>query len=87
MPITALTDAEIIARCQSGELLDDIGRREADIADPASLLNRCIALHNARQIDLLSLWRGLIHSVDQHFSNDRTFSTGRSLYLKQLPLR
>jgi hypothetical protein len=51
----AITDSEIIDRCNSGELLDDIGRQNSDIDDPNSLLNRCIALHNSGEIDLLSL--------------------------------
>lgn len=55
MPATHLTDAEIIARCQSGEFVDDIGRHDADIDDPDSLVNRSVALHNAGAIDLLSL--------------------------------
>jgi hypothetical protein len=51
----ALTNVEIIARCQSGALLDDIERFDVDGPDPASLLNRCVALHNSGQIDLLAL--------------------------------
>jgi hypothetical protein len=55
VPSFALTDVEIIARCQSGALLDDIDRFGGDDSDPASLVNRCVALHNSGQIDLLAL--------------------------------
>ena len=56
MPSVALTDDEIIAHCQSGALLDDIDRADIDGTD-ASFLNRCVALHNADQIDLLAMTR------------------------------
>jgi hypothetical protein len=52
---TVLTDDEIIIRCQSGELVHDLAPFSHDDADPASLLNRCIDLHNSGQIDLLQL--------------------------------
>lgn len=52
---TALTDEEIIARYQSGELLNDLATFGHDEVDPGSLLNRCIQFHNSRQIDLLQL--------------------------------
>jgi len=55
VPAVTLTDVEIIARCRSGELLDDIDRFDRESAHPASLLNRCVALHNSGQIDLLAL--------------------------------
>jgi hypothetical protein len=55
VPAVALTDAEIIARCLSGALLDDIDRFDREGTDPASLLNRCVSLHNSGQIDLLAL--------------------------------
>jgi hypothetical protein len=51
----ALTDQEIIERCQSGALIDDIDRFDSDDTDPASLLNRCITLHNNGQLNLLAL--------------------------------
>jgi hypothetical protein len=57
VPSITLTDVEIIARCQSGTLLDDIDRFDRDGADPASLVNRCVALHNTGQINLLALTR------------------------------
>jgi hypothetical protein len=55
VPAVTLTDVEIIARCNSGMLLEDIDSFERDGPDPASLLNRCVALHNSGQIDLLAL--------------------------------
>jgi hypothetical protein len=55
VPAVSLTDVEIIARCHSGALLEDIDRFDRDGPDPASLLNRCVALHNSGQIDLLAL--------------------------------
>jgi hypothetical protein len=51
----ALSDQEIIDRCQSGELVHDIGRTVPEADDPSSLLNRCIALHNSGQLELLRL--------------------------------
>jgi hypothetical protein len=50
-----LTDAEIVARCRSGALIEDMGRDDLDNTDPKSLLSRCVFLHNTRQIDLLTL--------------------------------
>ena len=50
-----LTDAEIIERCQSGRLIEDIDRFTLDTAVPDTLLARAIALHNTGQLDLLSL--------------------------------
>ncbi|MDB5620248.1 hypothetical protein [Tardiphaga sp.] len=50
----ALSDVEIISRCQSGALLDDIDRFDIDGIE-ASLLDRSVSLHNAGQIDLLAL--------------------------------
>ena len=55
MAAVILTDAEIITRCESGALLDDIDRFDSKPDDPGSLLNRCVALHNSHQIDLLAL--------------------------------
>ena len=51
----ALTDQEIINRCRSGALIDDIDRFDNDDANPASLMKRCVALHNSGQLDLLAL--------------------------------
>ena len=51
----ALTDQEIIDRCQSGALIDNIDSLASDGANPASLLNRCIVLHNTGRLDLLAL--------------------------------
>ncbi len=54
IPVT-LSDQEIIDRCQSGELVHEIARIDCNAADPGSLLNRCIALHNSGQLELLGL--------------------------------
>jgi hypothetical protein len=51
----ALSDQEIIDRCRSGDLVHHIGRTGRNAADPSSLLNRCIALHNSGQLELLRL--------------------------------
>lgn len=72
---TTLTDLQIIGRCRTGELIDDIDRFERDATDPASLLARTIALHNAGKLDLLSLTQtaqfaalgGHMFFVLQHF--------------------
>ncbi len=69
------TDAEITARCRSGELVNDIGHSQMSDATPNSLLNRCVALHNSGQIDLLALTEsaqfaalsGSMFFVRQHF--------------------
>ncbi len=54
IPVT-FSDQDIIYRCQSGELVLDIARIDRNAADPGSLLNRCIALHNGGQVELLGL--------------------------------
>jgi hypothetical protein len=54
VPVT-FSDQEIIDRCQSGELVHDIAKFDRNAADPGSLLNRCIALHNSGQLELLGL--------------------------------
>lgn len=48
-------DEGIIARCNSGALLDDIRRLDIDESVPSSLFERCIYLHNAGNLDLLAL--------------------------------
>jgi hypothetical protein len=54
--ITAVpSDQEITARCQSGALINDINWSHSHEADPLSLLNRCITLHNNGHIDLFAL--------------------------------
>lgn len=55
MAAVTLTEVDIIARSHSGALLDDIDRFDREDTDPASLLNRSVALHNSGQIDLLAL--------------------------------
>jgi hypothetical protein len=52
---STFTDLKIAELCRSGALLGEIGRINSDDAEPGSLLNRCVALHNAGQIDLLAL--------------------------------
>jgi hypothetical protein len=89
VPAVTPTDVEIIARCQSGELLDDIDRFDREGAHPASLLNHCVALHNSGQIDLLAL------TATERFSSlsgfdffvRQTFSATPSLSCKQRHLR
>jgi hypothetical protein len=81
VPATTLTDAEIIARSQSGELIDDIGRLDADDVDPASLLNRCIYLHNDGQIDLLSL----VKTVRFNSLTTQAFFVRQRFFYKAIP--
>lgn len=71
----ALTDAEIIDHCRSGELINDISIADHDDNDRHSLLCRCVALHNKRHIDLLALTNtaqfdalsGAAFFIRQHF--------------------
>jgi hypothetical protein len=54
VPIAELTDEEIIVRCKSGQLLDDIDGLHLGVDGDLSI-DRCVALHNADKIDVLSL--------------------------------
>jgi hypothetical protein len=56
----SLSDAEIVDRCKSGALVRDLDRWDLDETNPGSTVARCVALHNASQIDFL----GLVHTAE-----------------------
>jgi hypothetical protein len=51
----SLSDTEIVDRCKSGALVLDLDRWDLDETNPASIIARCVALHNAGEMDFLGL--------------------------------
>lgn len=76
-----LSDKEIIAAYDSKKLLDDIFQHSSFGADSEPLRNACTVLHNAKEINLLSLTEG---SEFEAISPQRFFA-GQHFYCDVIP--